>query len=165
MPRGQERVLRRRIRSVQSTKKITRAFELIAASQIVRAQGRLAGSRPYVDGIARALAVTASEVSGAGRLVGDASGASNVLVLVIVGDRGLSGAYNSSALRATDRLVREGERSGRTYRLLAVGRKAQAYFRFRGRPVEQVFVAMTDRPRFADAREVAAAVVTPFLTG
>jgi F-type H+-transporting ATPase subunit gamma len=166
MPGGRERILRRRIRSVQSTKKITRAFELIAASQIVRAQGRLTGSRPYVEGIARVLAVTASEAGGAaGRLIGEAREARNVLVVVIVGDRGLSGGYNSFALRAAERLVRDGERDGRSYRLAAVGRKAQAYFRFRGRSLEQVFIGMTDRPRFADARQVAAAVVRPFLAG
>jgi F-type H+-transporting ATPase subunit gamma len=167
MPGGQERILRRRIRSVQSTKKITRAFELIAASQIVRAQGRISGSRPYVEGIARVLAVTASEAggAGAGRLIGEARDARNVLVVVIVGDRGLSGGYNSFALRAADRLMRDGERDGRNYRLVAVGRKAQGYFRFRGRAVEQLFLGMTDRPRFADARQVAAEVVRPFLTG
>src|SRR5271157_782603 len=114
MAGGQERILRRRIRTVQSTKKITRAFELIAASQIVRAQGRLAGSRPYVQGIARVLAITASEVGGAlaggapasspaARLIGDARDAQRVLLVVIVGDRGLSGGYNSIALRAADR--------------------------------------------------------------
>jgi F-type H+-transporting ATPase subunit gamma len=189
---GRERILRRRIRTVQSTKKITRAFELIAASQIVRAQGRLAGSRPYVEGIAKALAVTASEVGGAAgpepagapmggpaeqpapaapargaaaQLIGDARGARRVLLVVMVGDRGLAGGYNSFALRAADRLMREGESSGRQYRVVAVGRKAQAYFRFRGRQVEHVFVGMTDRPRFADAREVAARVVRPFLAG
>jgi F-type H+-transporting ATPase subunit gamma len=201
MPGGQERILRRRIRSVQSTKKITRAFELIAASQIVRAQNRLAGSRPYVEGIARALAIVASEVGAAGapsggsgtatadaagagsagqgttaggsvaagsiagRLVGDGRDARRVLVVVIVADRGLAGGYNAFGLRAADRLMRDGEGSGRSYRLVAVGRKAQAYFRFRGRQVERVFLGMTDRPRFEDARQVAAEVVRPFLAG
>src|SRR5271165_1945473 len=108
MAGGQERILRRRIRTVQSTKKITRAFELIAASQIVRAQGRIAGSRPYVEGIGRALVIAASEASGASRLVGDAGDAQRALLVVLVGDRGLSGGYNSFALRAAERLMRDG---------------------------------------------------------
>ena len=71
MAGGQERILRRRIRTIQSTKKITRSFELIAASQITRAQGRIAGSRPYVRAISDILAETAREGGNPTRLVGD----------------------------------------------------------------------------------------------
>ena len=125
MAGGQERVLRRRIRSVESTKKITRSFELIAASQIVRAQGRIAGSRPYIKAIADILAETASESGNPTRLLGVPESPENVLLLVIVADRGLAGAYNSSVLRAAERLIRSGTAEGRSYRVVAVGKKAQ----------------------------------------
>ncbi len=165
MAGGQERELRRRIRSVESTKKITRAFELIAASQIVRAQGRIAGARPYVAGLERVLATTAPEAGGTTRLVGAPEHVGRVLLLVVVADRGLCGGYNSMALRAADRLMRAGEAEGRTYRLVTVGRKAPSYFRFRGRTVHHGFSQMTDRPTFADARAVASEVVGPFVAG
>jgi F-type H+-transporting ATPase subunit gamma len=165
MAGGQERLLRRRIRTVESTKKITRSFELIAASQIVRAQGRIAGSRPYIKGISEILAETASESGNPTRLLGVPESPQNVLALVIVADRGLAGAYNSSVLRAAERLIRAGTADGQSFRVMAVGKKAQAYFRFRRQPVEQQFIGMSDRPTYEDARKVAAAVVPPFLSG
>ncbi len=165
MAGGQERELRRRIRTVESTKKITRAFELIAASQIVRAQGRIAGARPYVAGIERVLGTVAADASGAGRLVGTPESVQRVLLVIVVADRGLCGGYNTIALRTAERLIRAGESEGRSYTVVTVGRKAQSYFRFRGRPVDRAFTQMTDRPAFADARAVAAEVVGPFLDG
>jgi F-type H+-transporting ATPase subunit gamma len=165
MAGGQERVLRRRIRTVESTKKITRSFELIAASQISRAQGRIAGSRPYVTAISDILAETAREGGTSTRLLGVPDSPQNVLVAVIVADRGLAGAYSSSVLRAVERLIRSGSDKGQSYRVTAVGKKAQAYFRFRRQPVEQQFVGMSDRPTFEDARRVAAVIVPPFLEG
>jgi F-type H+-transporting ATPase subunit gamma len=165
MAGGQERVLRRRIRTVEATKKITRSFELIAASQIVRAQGRIAGSRPYLKGISDIVAETAADSGNPTRLLGIPESPENVLLLVIVADRGLAGAYNSGVLRTAERLIRSGSAEGRNYRVMAIGRKAQSYFRFRRQPVEQQFVGMTDRPRYEDARKVAAVVVPPFLDG
>ena len=84
------------------------------------------------------------------------------IVLVIVGDRGLSGAYNSSVLRAGERLVHMLTHQGTQARVVIVGKKGPAYFRFRGVEVEQSFAGFADRPTFADARLVAAAVAAPF---
>ena len=165
MAGGQERVLRRRIRTIESTKKITRSFELIAASQISRAQGRIAGSRPYVKAISDILAETAREGGSSTRLLGIPESPQNVLALVIVADRGLAGAYNSSVLRAAERLIRSRSQEGRGFTVMAIGKKAQAYFRFRHQPVAQQFVAMSDRPTYEDARRVAAVIVPPFLAG
>ena len=164
MAGGQERALRRRIRSVQSTKKITKAMELIAASQIVRAQGRIAAARPYREGMARLVVEAAKGDPAAARsLLGVPEERSRVAVLAIVGDRGLSGAYNSSTLRATERLLGSLERQGAETRLFTVGKKAPAYFRFRNLEVERSFVGMSERPQWADARQVAATVVAPFV--
>jgi F-type H+-transporting ATPase subunit gamma len=165
MAGGQERILRRRIRTIESTKKITRSFELIAASQISRAQGRIAGSRPYVKAISDILAETAGESGSPTRLLGIPESPQKVLALVIVADRGLAGAYNSGVLRAAERLIRSGSAQGQSYRVMAIGKKAQAYFRFRHQPVERQFVAMSDRPTYEDARQVAAVIVPPFLEG
>jgi F-type H+-transporting ATPase subunit gamma len=166
MAGGQERILRRRIKSIQSTKKITKAMELIAASQIVRAQSRIAAARPYQEGMARIVLETVlGDPDAAGRLLGTPETTDKVAVLSVVADRGLCGAYNTSVLRATERLIAGDEAAGTEYRLFTVGKKAQGYFRFRGQPVEQSFTGMSERPTFADARDVAAAVLTPFVNG
>ncbi len=86
-------------------------------------------------------------------------------VVVVAGDRGLSGAYNSNVLRAAERLVRSLADAGTAVRLFAVGKKAPAFFRFRGIAVEQGFAGFADRPEYADARRVAAAVAAPFVAG
>src|SRR5579864_2278412 len=113
MAGGQERILRRRIKSVQATQKITRAMELIAASQIVRAQGRIAAAAPYQAGIARVLAEAAAEAGdNAGRLVGVPEAPRRIVVLAVVADRGLAGGYNANVLRATERMVRSGRADG-----------------------------------------------------
>jgi F-type H+-transporting ATPase subunit gamma len=165
MAGGVERALRTRIRSVDSTRKITRAMELIAASQIARARDRILGSAPYVDGIEQVLHAAAADSTGASRVIGDASDATKVLVVAIVADRGLCGGYNTAVLRTAERLIVAGEREGRSYRVVSVGRKAIGYFRFRGREVSRSFIAMTNRPSFEDARQVAAELVAPFLAG
>ncbi len=166
MAGGQERILRRRIRSIRSTQKITKAMELIAASQIVRAQGRIAASRPYQEGMARIILETAlGDFHAAGRLLGDPDEVHAVLVLCVVADRGLCGGYNTSVLRTTERLLAQHQANGVSTRLVTVGKKAQGYFRFRGQPVERSFLGMSERPTFEHAREVAGAVVAPFVEG
>ena len=161
MAGGQERVLRRRIRSVESTKKITRAMELIAASQIVRAQGRLAGARPYLRAMRDTMRETAGDARHS-RLIGVPDNPEREILLAIVADRGLCGAYNSNVLRATERLVAAGAREGRETRLVTVGKKAENYFRFRRISVEHSFRGMSDRPNYENARDVASAVVSAF---
>jgi len=164
MAGGQERILKRRIRTVHATQKITRAFELIAASQIVRAQGRIAGAGPYRRGIGEVLAEAAADAGhNAGRVLGVPDSPQRILVLVVVADRGLCGAYNANVLRLTERMVRAGTARGIEYRILTVGRKAQAFLRFRHIDIEQSFTGFSDRPTFEDARRVAAPVTPVFL--
>jgi F-type H+-transporting ATPase subunit gamma len=166
MAGGQERVLRRRIRSVQSTRKITKAMELIAASRIVRAQARIAANRPYRLGMEKILRVTAAaDPAAAKRLLGTPDSPTRVGVLAVVADRGLAGSYNSGVLRATERLVAEHQRDGAQVTLWTVGKKAPGYFRYRGIDITESFPGIADRPEFDDARAVAAAVTAPFVTG
>jgi F-type H+-transporting ATPase subunit gamma len=163
---GQERVLRQRIRSVQSTRKITKAMELIAASRIVRAQARIAANRPYRYGMERILRVTAAaDPAAAKKLLGTPESPTRVGVLAVVGDRGLAGGYNSGVLRVTERLVADHQRNGAEVTLWTVGKKAPGYFRYRGIEIAQSFPGIADRPEFDDARAVAAAVTAPFVLG
>jgi F-type H+-transporting ATPase subunit gamma len=166
MAGGQERVLRRRIRSVQSTRKITKAMELIAASRIVRAQARIAANRPYRVGMERILRVTAAaDPTAAKKLLGTPDSLTRVGVLAIVGDRGLAGSYNSGVLRATERLIAEHARNGAQVTLWTVGKKAPGYFRYRGIETTRSFAGIADRPEFDDARAIAATVTAPFVAG
>ncbi len=166
MAGGQERILRRRIRSVQSTRKITKAMELIAASRIVRAQNRIAANRPYREGMERVLRITAAaDPRAAAKLLGTPESARHVGILAIVGDRGLAGSYNSGVLRATERLVAEHKGNGAEVTVWSVGKKAPSYFRYRGIDPAQSFTGFVDRPDFSDARHIAAVVAAPFVTG
>ncbi len=166
MAGGQERILRRRIRSVQSTKKITRAMELIAATRVVQAQERTRQARPYAEMITHVIL----DLAGAGAstnhpLLADREGTGKVGVVVITSDRGLAGAYNSAVIRAAEREVQAARAEGKDYSLFLVGKKALTYFRFRGYRIDHSFLAMTDRPTYEDAQEVAAAVREAFESG
>ncbi len=166
MAGGQERILRRRIRSVQSTRKITKAMELIAASRIVRAQNRIAANRPFREGMARVLRLTAAaDPTAAARLLGTPESPRHVGILAIAGDRGLAGSYNSGVLRTTERLVATHLGAGADVTVWSVGKKAPPYFRYRGIETAQSFAGFADRPEFADARHVAAVVAAPFVSG
>jgi F-type H+-transporting ATPase subunit gamma len=163
MAGGQERALRRRIRTIQSTKKITRAMELIAASQIVRSQNRIRAAAPYEEAISQVAQEVAADLGEySGRFLGAAEDPKKVMLLAIVADRGLCGAYNANVLRSVERTVRAGRQDGVEYRIVSAGKRAPSYLRFRGFEVEHSFVGMSDRPRFEDAREVALRVSAPF---
>ncbi len=166
MAGGQERILRRRIRTVQSTRKITKAMELIAASRIVRAQARIAANRPFRDGMVRIVRqVVAEDPTMAAKMLGTPESPQKVGVLAIVGDRGLAGSYNSGVLRATERLLTQYRADGVEATLWTVGKKATGYFRYRRIPVDSSFTGMADRPEFSDARDIAATVLAPFVAG
>ena len=166
MAGGQERILRRRIKSVQSTRKITKAMELIAASQIARSQARIVANRPYRNGMRRIIVEAAlGDPAGAAKLLATPEKVDTAIVVVITGDRGLSGAYNSASMRAGERLIRKLNDEGTSVRLYCIGKKAGAFFRFRGLDVVQSFAGFSDRPTFSDARAVASTVAAPFIDG
>ena len=166
MASGQERVLRRRIRSISSTKKITRAMELIAASRIVRAQARVHAAAPYADQITQVV----QDLAAAGGSIDSPflvprPEIRRVAHVVIGADRGLCGGYNSSVIRATEGSMREHKALGRDYALIVVGRKVESYFRYRDFRIEAALTGFSDQPSYEDARAVAAAVEGPFLAG
>ena len=155
MAGGQERILRGRIRSVQATKKITRAMELIAASRIVKAQQRVAAAVPYSDMITEV--VRDLSAAGAGSdapLLAGRDSVKNVCYVVLTADRGLCGGYNSGVMRATEGEIKQDAVQGRGHTIIAIGRKAENYFRFRGYNVGRSYTGFTDNPSYSIAKEI-----------
>ena len=156
MASGQERALRRRIKTVQSTKKITRAMELIAASRIVKAQQRVAAARPYADQITEVMRNLSSGGSGLDHpLLTQRDPVSNVGFIVISADRGLAGAYNSAVIRAAERAIQAVRAEGKGYSLTLAGRKAEGYFRYKRYDIDEAFTGFSEQPSYEDARRLA----------
>ena len=163
---GQIRQLRRRIKSVKSTQKITRAMEMIAASRIAKAQRRVQEARPYAEQIhevIKGLAVS-NEVAGH-PLLAPHETIERVGVIVATSDRGLAGAYNANVLKRAEQLLREEEAAGHDVRLYVVGRKAIGYFKFRGRDADRVWTGISDQPAYEDAATIADAVMSAYAEG
>jgi F-type H+-transporting ATPase subunit gamma len=166
MAGGQERVLRRRIKSVESSKKITRAMELIAASRIHKAQQRVAAARPYSEQITAVIRNLAAAGAGGGHpLLTARDDVRTVGFVVICADRGLAGGYNSGVLRQAERALKEEVANGREYVLILVGKKARDYFRFRGYTIAASFTGFSDNPSYENARAVGEEVRQRFEDG
>ena len=166
MAGGQERILRRRIKTVESTMKITKAMELIAASRIVKAQGRVAAARPYSEQITEVIRNLAGGGAGLKHpLLQPKEDVRNIAYVVVTADRGLCGGYNTSVIRQAERAMRADEAAGRSSRLYVVGKKGLVYFRFRHASIEESFLGVTDQPTYEQAREIAAAVSSAFNDG
>ena len=162
---AQLRVLRRRIRSVQSTKKITRAMELIAASRIARAQQRVADSKPYANEITRVLTALASSSNVDHPLLTERDNPRRAAVLVVTSDRGLAGAYNANVLRCAEELMALLRREDKQPVLYAIGRKGVSYYRFRRREIAAEWTGFSEQPHYDNAREVGAELVRAFRIG
>jgi F-type H+-transporting ATPase subunit gamma len=166
MAGGQERILRRRIKSVESTKKITRAMELIAAARIVKAQARVHAAQPYAEGITEVVRNLQSASGGSNSaLLTPRAEVRKVANIVIAADRGLCGGYNSTVIRAAEQDMRRQLAAGRENALVTVGRKVEGYFRFRDYTIDAGFSGFSDNPSYEDARRVASAVVSGFEDG
>ena len=155
MAGGQERILRGRIRSVQATKKITRAMELIAASRIVKAQQRVLATVPYSEQITEVVRdLAAAGGSTDSPLLGNRETIKKVCYVSITADRGLCGGYNSGVLRATEAEIKVDVKEGRDYIVVPVGRKADGYLRFRDYNLGTPFNGFSDQPSYANAKEI-----------
>ena len=166
MAGGQERILRGRIRSVQATKKITRAMELIAASRIVKAQQRVAAAVPYSELITEVVRDLAAAGAGADTpLLAGRDEEKRVCYVVLSADRGLCGGYNAGVLRATEGEIKADALQGRDHTVVAVGRKAEGYFRFRGYNISRSFAGFTDNPPYSVAKEIGEYVTELFVSG
>ena len=167
MPSGQERALRRRIKSVQSTKKITRAMELIAASRIVKAQQRVAAARPYSEQITEVMrTLAASGRAGTNHpLLQGRDQVGKIGYVVIAADRGLAGAYNVTVLRTAERAIQAVRREGSEIALFTSGKKAESYFRYRDYHIEEAFTGYAEQPSYEDARRLGQAAVSRYEEG
>ncbi len=161
---AQLRVYRRRIRSVQSTKKITRAMELIAASRIVKAQQRVNAAKPYARQITRVISALASQGASIDHpLLQEQSDEKRAAVLVITSDRGLAGGYNANALKTAAQLEELLRSEGKQPVAFLVGRKAVSFYKFRGRHIEQSWRGFSEQPSYEDAKQVADALIDSFI--
>ncbi|MFZ4510203.1 MAG: F0F1 ATP synthase subunit gamma [Candidatus Nanopelagicales bacterium] len=163
---AQLRVFRRRIKSVQATKKITKAMELIASSRIVKAQQRLDASTPYLIQLTQAVSAAASHASDIGNhpLVRAPEVRDRAAVLVVTADRGLAGAYSANAIREAAGLTRLLNEQGLDVTPFVVGRKGVAWYRFRGITMGGQYTGFTDQPTYADARAIGDDLLQAFLT-
>jgi len=157
------REYRARIRSVESTKKITRAMELIAASRIIKAQQRAQQAAPYARELTRAVSalVTYSNVSHP--LTTEPENPKRAAILIVTSDRGLAGAYSSSVLKEAERLAERLRGEGKEVVTYISGRKGEAYYRFRNRPVVESWSGFSDQPRYENAREIGEALIGAFV--
>ncbi|MBX6355693.1 MAG: F0F1 ATP synthase subunit gamma [Micromonosporaceae bacterium] len=162
---GEVQALRRRVRSVRSTRKITRAQELVATSRIARAQERVAASLPYADAITEVLTALASNANIDHPLLTPRPTVRRAGVLVITSDRGLAGAYNANAIRTAEQLIARLNEDGKQVALYVVGRKGTAYYRFRNRPIEASWTGFSGQPTFADARMIGESLIDAFVAG
>ncbi len=166
MPGGKERELRRRITSIQSTKKITRAMELIAATRVVKAMQRADASRPYsrrITNVIENLAAGGAEVNHP--LLRKAKKIKKVGYIVIAADRGLAGGYNSHVIKAAERELMAHQAEGKRYSLFCVGKKSNGYFRFRNYRIDHSYTGFSDNPTYERAREIADEVAAAFING
>ena len=156
---AQLRVYRRRISATQSTRKITKAMELIAASRIAKAQQRMNAAKPYADELSRALAALTGETSINHPMLGGVENPRRAGILLITSDRGLAGGYNANAIRRANELARKLEGDGKEVERYVIGRKGAAYFRFRQIPLAGAWTGFSEQPKFSDARGATEAVV------
>src|SRR5437763_9852990 len=151
--------IKRRIRSVNNTKKITKAMELVAGSRLRRAQARIEALRPYADRTQQLMidvAAAVGQVSDQPLL--QRRDVHRVAVLALTGDRGLAGAFNANVVRRALEVAREERGQGREITWLVTGRRGVSTLRFRRQTVESTYTGMTDRPEYADAQAIAARV-------
>jgi F-type H+-transporting ATPase subunit gamma len=157
------RVYDRRIKSVKSTKKITKAMELIAASRISKAQAAVAAARPYEREITRVLSALASQSTIDHPLVNEKPNPTRAAVLVITSDRGLAGGYSSNALKQAEALSGLLRGEGKEPVLYVIGRKGVGFFKYRNRPVQDSWTGFSEKPTYLDAKNAADTLIEAFV--
>ncbi|MFN8015337.1 MAG: F0F1 ATP synthase subunit gamma [Acidimicrobiia bacterium] len=166
MAGGQERILKRRIKSIQSTKKITRAMELIAASRIKKAEDKVRSATPYANALTEAVKdLVAAGGATDSPLLKPREQVSRVAHIAVGADRGLCGGYNYGVTRATEGEVKHQKSIGRDYTLYTVGRKVEGYFRYRDYKISQSFTGFSERPSYADAEKIASEITRAYIAG
>ena len=157
--------IKRRIRSVQNTRKITKAMELVSAAKLRRAQTRIEALRPFAERTQDLMVEAAARANVHGQVLLAKREIQTVGILVITGDRGLAGAFNAQVVRRALQLGAEHAERGHAVRYLAVGRKGLGTLRFRRLEIAESWTGFSDRPEYADAETIAAAAVERFKDG
>jgi F-type H+-transporting ATPase subunit gamma len=157
------REYRARIKSTESMKKITRAMELIAASRIIKAQQRAQQAAPYARELTRAVSALATYSDVDHALTTEPENPTKAAVLIITSDRGLAGAYSSSVLKEGERLAERLREEGKQVTTFIAGRKGEAYYRFRDRPVRESWSGFSDQPQYDNARQIGEALIGAFI--
>jgi F-type H+-transporting ATPase subunit gamma len=160
---AQIRVLRRRIRSTQSIKKITRAMELIATSRIVKARARVQESRPYAEQITAVLTELANNSALDHPLLVERENPRRAAVLVVTSDRGQAGGYNNNVLKEAEALYSLLREEGKEAVVYVIGRKGVNYYRFRNREVKESWTGFSEQPTYPDAARAARTLVEAFM--
>ena len=160
-----QRDVRNRITAVKNIQKITRAMEMVAAARLRRAEQRIEVLRPYADAIRRMTRQAAQAAGDVPRLpiLTEHPSVNRVGLLVVAGDRGLAGAFNSNAVRAGVSAGREHQREGHQVVYFASGRRPASSLTFRGLEVAESFTGFTDRPAYADARRIAERLMAAYV--
>ena len=158
--------LKRRVRSISNTRKLTKAMELVASARLRRAQMRIEGMRPYADRMLELMAGTA-KAAGAVRLplLVRRETVSAVAIVPVTGDRGLAGAFNAQVLRRAFAEMREAQAAGQEVRFFTSGKKAQSTVRFRRLSLAQSWTGFSDKPGYSDAQAIAHALAEAYVAG
>jgi F-type H+-transporting ATPase subunit gamma len=159
---AQIRVYRQRIRSVSAIKKITRAMELMAASRVVKAQQAVRESSPYARALTRAVSAVATYSDVDHPLTKEHDNVRRAAVLIMTSDRGLAGAYSSSVIKESERLIAELREEGKEVSSYLLGRKAVGFYKFRKRDYAAEWSGFSEKPSFEVAREVGERIVADF---
>lgn len=162
---AQQRVFKAKINSTKSLRKIFKAMELIAASRIQKAIGRVQAASPYANALTRAVSAVATQSNVDHTLTTEPVDAKRAAVLVIGPDRGFAGAYSANVIREAEELIRMLTDEGKQVALYTVGRKAETYYTFRERELAQAWTGFSESPEAAHAREIGETLVSSFLTG
>jgi F-type H+-transporting ATPase subunit gamma len=161
---AQLRVYTQKIKSAQTTKKITRAMELISASRIQKAQQRMAASAPYSRAVTRAVSAVATFSNVDHILTTEPEKVERAAIVIFASDRGLAGAFSSSVLKESEQLAELLRSQGKEIVYYLVGRKAVGYFKFRKRDSERIWTGSTEKPEFETAKSIGDALVEKFVT-
>jgi F-type H+-transporting ATPase subunit gamma len=160
-----QRDVKQRIDSVKNIQKITRAMEMVAAARLRRAEQRIQHLRPYADAIRRMTRQAAEAAENVPNIpvLAEREQQRNVGVLLVTGDRGLAGAFNSQILRAGTRAASEHRDQGQNVVWYASGRRGVSSLTFRGQDVAGAYTGFTDRPSFADARNISSDLMSAYV--
>jgi F-type H+-transporting ATPase subunit gamma len=160
------RDIQKRITSTHSTRQITRTMEMVATAKIRKAQDRIESARPYALAMMEVLGNVARFTGGASHpLLQAHESRARVVVIAVASDRGLCGAFNSNILRLTEQIIRDEQATGAEVDVIAVGKKAIAYFRYRGIEPVAAYRDIADKPAISDARSIASRVIEGYTAG